>query len=194
MCLWARLPDCRLIGVERAAAAAALARANIAANDAGGRIEIVEASISAYIVKEPGKFQHVLINPPFHEVGRHTASPDPGKAAAHGEDSLDLDGWIGAAATALALGGRLVLIHRADRVGTILSAIDGRFGAARIFPLWPCAGKEAKRILVGAIKGRRTPPRLLPGLVLHESDGRYTAAAEAVLRDAAPLDLAWTAH
>jgi hypothetical protein len=29
---------------------------------------------------------------------------------------------------------------------------------------------------------------MLPGLVLHEADGKYTAAAEGVLRDGAPLN------
>ncbi len=80
------------------------------------------------------------------------------------------------------------MIHRADRVGDILQACEGRFGAVAIFPLWPKEGIEAKRILVSAIKGRRTLPRLLPGLVLHRADGGYTAQAQAILRDAAPLD------
>jgi hypothetical protein len=34
-----------------------------------------------------------------------------------------------------------------------------------------------------------TPLRLGPGLVLHEADGRFTPAANAVLRDAAALEL-----
>jgi tRNA1(Val) A37 N6-methylase TrmN6 len=45
-------------------------------------------------------------------------------------------------------------------------------------------------VIVRAIKGRRTPPSLRPGLVLNEADGRPTAAAEAILRGAAPLDAA----
>lgn len=191
LCLWARLPGCQIVGVEREIEAARLAAGNVAANGAGDRIAIIEAAVSGFVVKEAGTFQQVMINPPFHEAGRHTASPDAGKAAAHGEDSPGLDGWITAAATALAPGGRLVLVHRADRIGAILAALDRRFGAARIFPLWPRSGEEAKRILVGAIKGRRTAPRLLAGLVLHDADGRYTDAAEAVLREAQPLDLGW---
>ena len=50
-------------------------------------------------------------------------------------------------------------------------------------------GVEAKRILVTTIKGRRTLPRLKTGLVLHRPDGAYTEAAQAILRDAAPLNL-----
>jgi tRNA1(Val) A37 N6-methylase TrmN6 len=51
-----------------------------------------------------------------------------------------------------------------------------------IFPLWPRAGKPASRVLVRARKQIAAPARLAAGLVLHEPDGRFTAAAEAVLR------------
>jgi tRNA1(Val) A37 N6-methylase TrmN6 len=44
-------------------------------------------------------------------------------------------------------------------------------------------------VLVQGRKGSGGPLRLLPGLVLHEAGGTYTPAAEAVLRDAAGLEL-----
>jgi hypothetical protein len=42
---------------------------------------------------------------------------------------------------------------------------------------------------VRARKQIAAPARLAAGLVLHEADGRFTAAAEAVLREARGLDL-----
>jgi tRNA1(Val) A37 N6-methylase TrmN6 len=51
-----------------------------------------------------------------------------------------------------------------------------------IFPLWPRVGQPAGRVLVQARKQIAAPARLAAGLVLHEADGRFTAAAEAVLR------------
>jgi tRNA1(Val) A37 N6-methylase TrmN6 len=57
-----------------------------------------------------------------------------------------------------------------------------------LLPLWPRAGVQAKRVLLRARKGARSPARVLPGLVLHEADGRFTAAAEAILRDATALN------
>ena len=185
LCLAARLPDCRVTGVEHNPELAVLARENVMANGMDGRIDIVEASLADYA----GGFDQVMSNPPFYEGDAHTRSPHATKAMAHGEVSLDLAGWVKAADRLLKPGGRLALIHRADRVGDMLRAFEGRFGAAVIFPLWPKAGVEAKRVIVTAIKGRRTLPRLLPGLVLHQADGAYTAAAEAILRDAATLDL-----
>ena len=46
----------------------------------------------------------------------------------------------------------------------------------------------AIRVIVRAIKGRRTPPSLRPGLVLNDAEGRPAPAAEAILRGAAALD------
>ena len=189
LCLAARVENCSIAGVELDGELASLARANVAANGMDGRITIAESAFDRHAARNAGAFDQVMSNPPFYESEHHTRSPRETKAAAHGEASLDLAGWIRGAAIALKPGGRLTMIHRADRLGALLRAFEGRFGAAIIFPLWPKPGIEAKRILVSAIKGRRTLPRLLPGLVLHRPTGAYTAQAEAILREAGPLDL-----
>jgi tRNA1Val (adenine37-N6)-methyltransferase len=62
-------------------------------------------------------------------------------------------------------------------------------GSTAVLPLWPKPGRAAKLVLLRAVKGGRGPCRLLPGLVLHREAGGYTDAAEAVLRDAAALEL-----
>jgi tRNA1Val (adenine37-N6)-methyltransferase len=51
----------------------------------------------------------------------------------------------------------------------------------------PRAGAPAKRVLLRARRGGRGPARVLPALVLHEDGGTFTAAAQAVLRDAGAL-------
>ena len=190
LCLAVRTANCTVDGVELNPELATLARTNVAANGVGERIVIFEGSFAGFAKAHKGTFAQVMANPPFYENVRHSPSPHPTKAAAHLEESFDLAGWVKAAGHALIPGGRLTLIHRADRLGAILAALEGRFGAALIFPLWPRAGAEAKRVIVSAIKGRRTLPRVLAGLVLHRTDGAYTDEAEAILRDAAPLDLA----
>ena len=83
----------------------------------------------------------------------------------------------------------VTVIHRADRLDALLAQLSGRAGEIVVFPLWPGAGKAAKRVIIRARKGTATPTRLSPGLVLHEPDGRYTAAADAVLREGAGLAL-----
>jgi tRNA1(Val) A37 N6-methylase TrmN6 len=189
LCLAARAPYCTVVGVERQPAITELARANVAANGFGGRITIEEASFPDYVALNRDGFDQVMMNPPFYEDGKYTPSPNPNKAASHGEDAISLEDWIVGACTVLRAEGTLTLIHRADRMGEILASLDRRFGAVLVFPFWPRAGAEAKRVLVSAIKGRKTLPRLLPGLALHNPDGGFTEAAEAILRDGRGLDL-----
>jgi tRNA1(Val) A37 N6-methylase TrmN6 len=80
-----------------------------------------------------------------------------------------------------------VVVYRCDRLDDLLAALAGKVGEIVVLPLWPKSGRPAKRVLLRARKGVNSPLCLLPGLVLHEEDGRYTPAAEAILRDGAGL-------
>lgn len=185
LCLLARAPDALAVGVERDPAMAELARANIAANRFESRARILEADIARFA---EGGFDLVLANPPYLEASRADPSPDPGKRAADVESDLPLSAWVAAAAKAAAPKGRILFVQRADRLDDLLAAMAG-LGEIVVFPLWPRAGEAAKRVLVRARVGARTPLVLAPGLVLHASDGKFTARAEAILRDGAELPL-----
>jgi tRNA1(Val) A37 N6-methylase TrmN6 len=137
----------------------------------------------------PGSFDHVMANPPYLEAANATAPAERGNAASRLEGAADLAAWVRVALFMVRAKGSLSFIHRADRIEMLLSHLAGKAGEITIFPLWPGEGKAAKRILVRARKQIATPTRLLPGMILHRPDGRFTAAAEAVLRDAASLDL-----
>jgi tRNA1(Val) A37 N6-methylase TrmN6 len=189
LCLAARMPNCSVSGVELNADLATLAAANVSANGFDNRVAVMEADFETYASGNAGMFDQVITNPPFYAEGRHTRSPTGTRATAHGEAGMTLVSWVKAAALALQPGGRVTMIHRADRLDELLAAFAGRFGATLIFPLWPRAGVEAKRVIVSAVKGRKTPPRLLPGLTLHKADGAYAETAQAILRDGAALDL-----
>lgn len=190
LCLLARQPLARIVGLELQAGMAALARRNILANGHDtDRFRVVEGSA---FTPPPGiaagGFDHVMTNPPFQPPGRGTAPPEGSKALAHVESAGDLSAWVKAAARLLAPKGRLWVIHRADRLAELLASFSGRgLGEVRVLPLWPKSGRPASRVIVSARKGARTPFALLPGLVLHREDGGYSPAAEAVLRDAAAI-------
>jgi tRNA1(Val) A37 N6-methylase TrmN6 len=187
LCLAARCPGVAVTGVERDPVLAGLARENLGLNGLAGRAMIAEGSVADPI--PGGPFDRVMVNPPFLPPGRGRASAHLIKAAANVEDGLALDGWIAAAARALKPRGWLTLVHRADRIDEICAALRPGFGSMTLFPLWPRAGEPARRVLVQARRGGRSPAVLAAGLVLHEADGGYTEAAQAVLRDAAPLAL-----
>lgn len=132
-------------------------------------------------------FDHIVSNPPYRKSGHVRAKPE--KQAAHVITNGDLEGWMRTAASALKPGGSLTLIFAADGLMDLLETFKGRFGAVAVLGLHPRAGGAAERVLVRAIKGRKTPLRLLPGLVLHEVDGSYTEVARAVLKGDVSIDM-----
>ena len=105
------------------------------------------------------------------------------------EGGANLGDWVRFALAMVRGKGSVSFVHRADRIDGLLAHLAGRAGEITIFPLWPMAGRAASRILVRARKQVAAPARLLPGLILHEPDGRFTPAAEAVLRDGGGLEL-----
>lgn len=190
LCLAWREPGCRVIGIERDRAAARLAQRNIELNAVVGRVDVMVGDILRPPPRlAPGSFNHVMANPPHLAPQTASASPSAAKASATVEGEAAIEDWIKAAQTMLRPKGSFTLVHRADRLDAILAALHGRMGEIVVFPLWPGGSRPAQRVLLRARKGIATPLRLAPGLVLHEPDGRYTAAADAILREGAGLVL-----
>ncbi|MGZ9097216.1 MAG: tRNA1(Val) (adenine(37)-N6)-methyltransferase [Micavibrio sp.] len=172
-------------GIDKEAEYIELARQNIALNSDTGRCEFTLDDIREFRFSSPDqRVEHVICNPPFLPAGTYTPSPDDLRAAAlgHTDDDIDLKDWIDCAFHNLQPGGSLTMIHRADAVDKIIQEMGRRYGQIEIFPLWPRQGEAAKRVVVRARKDRRSPAVIHAGLVLHNADGSYTAAAELVLR------------
>jgi tRNA1(Val) A37 N6-methylase TrmN6 len=184
----ARRPDARFIGIERDAAALALALGNIAANGLGERVTATPGDIAA-AAPSGGPFDAALCNPPFFDDSGMLRAPHPAKAAAWIADD-GLAAWIDFMTRAVRDGGSITLIHRADRLADLLSLLSAKAGSFQIRPVHPFADAPAKRVLLRAVKGRRAPLQLLPPLVLHDrGGGKHTVEVEAILRGEA--DLPW---
>jgi len=195
LCLLARVPGIEVTAVEIDAGLCALAAKNAARNGFAESFTVINADVTS-----PGKtlkaagleresYDHLIANPPFHAEGAVRPAPDGARAAAHVMGGEGLAAWVRFFAAMAAPNALLTLIHRPDCLGELLELLDGRFGGIAVFPLYPKRGEPATRIIVQAKKGSRAGLTLLPGLVLHEEDGRYTEEAEAVLRGGEALDL-----
>lgn len=192
LCLLARVPGVRVVGVERDPVQAARAVANAALNGWQDRFAALAADVTApgsvAEVSALGPFAHAMANPPWFERGTEPGSA-PRREAKHGGGALAA--WIGFLAACLARRGTLTLVLPPALLPSALDGFDASgVGAPAILPLWPRAGASARRLILSGRKGGRTPCRILPGLVLHEADGRFTGGAEAVLRHGEALPLA----
>jgi tRNA1(Val) A37 N6-methylase TrmN6 len=184
----ARRPGARFVGVERDAAALALARHNIAANSMGDRVEAVEGDVAvrfSLLGLEP--FDAAMTNPPFFDDAGALRGPAPDRRAAWMADD-GLEAWIQFLTKAVREGGSITLIHRADRLADILGLLTAKCGSIQVLPIHPFADEPAKRVLVRAIKTGKAPLRILPPLVLHDRDGaKHRPDVEAILRGEANL-------
>jgi tRNA1(Val) A37 N6-methylase TrmN6 len=190
LCLAVRVLGCRITGLEADRRVVRLAGDNVTRNALSDRVLILAGDLLRPPQRlDPGGFSHVMANPPFLPTGVATPSPLAAKARATVEGDADLAAWIRFALTMVRAKGTLTFIHRADRLDSLLALLAGRAGEIVVFPLWAGVGKDAKRVIVRARKGILSPTRIAPGLILHEADGRYTEAAQSVLRHGAALPI-----
>lgn len=184
LCLAARVRGVQGVGVEQDAALATLAEENAAANGLP-ELDFIAGDIATLTL--PGAFDHACANPPYHPPAG-TRSPDAGRdVAKRGTDGL-LAAWSRVLASVLRPRGTLTFIVPSALLPQAVAAFaDAACQPAAMLPLWPKAGRPAKLMMLHGVKGRRSPFRVLPGLVLHTADGGFTAEAEAILRDGAPL-------
>ncbi|MBL1434986.1 MAG: methyltransferase domain-containing protein [Rhodobacteraceae bacterium] len=166
-CLLHRVPV-RATGLEVQQKYADLARQNMARN--GLTAEIVQGDLAHMPdILRAQSFDHVMMNPPFYESFRHSAPQDFGKSVAFIEGITSLEGWLSVGMKRLKPLGWLTIIHRTERLGEILSALD-KTGDIHILPLAARIGRPARRIIVQARKGAAGPLKLLSPLVLHDGE------------------------
>lgn len=184
LCLMSRVPGIKVMGVERQADYATLARKN--------GLDVVDGDV-AFLpdALRQRSFDHVICNPPYLVPGAGTGADDPGREAAFREET-PLVAWLSTACARLKPKGWLTIIHLAERLPDVLSGLNG-FGSITVLPLSARQGRAAGRIVLRARKGGRGAFTLLPAMILHEgaqhhADGDdYSATTRAVLRDGAPL-------
>ena len=180
----------RFVFVERDPALAELCRRNCRDNDVPGEVAVADVLDKASRLAaglQPESADIVLTNPPFLEEGQARISPDKGRAAAHALPAGGLESWLKACTGLLKPKGRLVLIHRADRVSDCLQILETWLGSLAVRFVHPDADRPAIRVLLSGVKGSRAPLIVLPPVVLNGPDGRFTPQADALHRGEATL-------
>lgn len=179
LCLLARVPELRVMAIERDPELADYARDNAIRNGCGSRVEILSGDVVT--ASALGPFDHSFTNPPWWSG--NSDSPSRRRAAAtHAAGGPSIDVWIAAAAKFLRRSGTATAILPTPLLDAGLGAMRvSELGGLRVIPLWPRRGREAKRIIVSGAKASRSPTRLLSGLILHDEAG-WSGPASAVLR------------
>ena len=193
LCYASRVVDSSVIAVEKQSELARLASDNVAKNHFTGRIRIInEDIILLHKTLTPCSFYHVMANPPFVEEERADPKMHPMRWGSHVEGSAKLADWVSVARKLLKPKGTFNVIYDAGRIDDLIALLKVGFGGITIFPLWPSVqekGQDAKRVLVQARKGVKSPARIARGLVLHDINGSFTVAAANILERGSALAL-----
>ena len=182
LCLAVRVPGCQIDAVELQPELADIAVCNAGLNNLNSRMRLHVGNIASLPSTFFRSFDHVMVNPPYLPANRDSRGSRGNLSKV--EAGARLSDWVSAASSTLRTKGSLTFIHRSDRLDELLALIRDVAGEIVVAPLWSHRGKAARRILVRARKGSSTPLRLVAGLTLHDDDGGYTTAAEAIFRNA----------
>jgi len=180
----ARCPALEVWCVDCDAATLALVRAARGRSENAAfaaRVQIAEGDVAAppQTWRPPApRAQAVMMNPPFTPDGAGRRSPDAARQRARGLTGDGLAPWLLAARRLLVPGGFLAVVAPP----ALLPQLPGDgFGATRVFPILSRADAPARRVVVTARLGRRSPLALMPPIVMHDRGGRFSAAAERIL-------------
>ena len=103
-------------------------------------------------------------------------------AIARHELHLTLDEAVNAASKLLKQGGKAAFVHRSGRLIDIISAMRAnRLEPKRIRLVYPKEGKEANTLLIEGIKDGKPDLKILPPLIVYNSEGEYTEEVRALL-------------
>jgi tRNA1(Val) A37 N6-methylase TrmN6 len=189
LCLGRRVAGLKLVGIECQTIYADLARQNAAHNGIDFTVHQGDLAQMPDLIRHES-FDHVILNPPYFLRDRGTASPDANREAALGENT-PLTTWLDQATRRLKPKGYVTIIQQAERLPSVLNALDDRLGDIAVKPLCAREARAASLVIVQARKGAKGAFRLLPPAILHKgmhhsSDcDHYTPEISAVLREGA---------
>lgn len=167
-----------------------VAEMNARLNDLANRLTLMKGDVSdPPEALKPGSFDHVVVNPPYLVPGSGFRPPSQTKGLAHMDSSATIKDWMNICVNMARHKGTITIVHRTNMLHHVIARIAKSVGDLKLLPLRPRDGKPAKRFILQGRKGTHGGMAILPGLVLHGEEVRYTKAAEMILRDGKALPM-----
>ena len=177
--MWAKWKPKRIVGVEIQTQLADMAKRSVILNDLEDRIEIVEGDAREVLAEfDHCKVDLVVCNPPYRPVDSGPASRSDSNAIARHEHSFSLSDLAIVASRVLKSSGRLAVVHRPERLPDLVVELRrNRIEPKRMQLVHTSLDKPAKMVLLEAVRDGGKQLSVLPPLVIHGDDGRYTQQA-----------------
>lgn len=168
----------KIYGIEIQKVSYDLALRNININNLNEQIYLIYDNMKNYLKHfKMGSFDIVVSNPPFFKVTENRDflnNLDQLSIARH-ELEITLDELVKIASELVKDRGYFYLVHRADRLTEITATLQKyKFEAKKIKFCYTTAYKNAKIVLIEAIKNGKTGLTILPPLIINKDNGEYT--------------------
>ena len=170
-----RAPLARITALEVQPAMVERSRRSVVLNGLQERIDIVEADIKETEKILPGgAAELVLSNPPFWRKGEGKISHNPEEAVARHEIKLSLPELVEKGAYLLTQGGKLDIIHRAERLDEAMELFRTyKVPVRRLRFIHSFSDREARLVLIEGVKNPPGPLTVTPPLIIYEKTGIY---------------------
>ena len=120
------------------------------------------------------QFDFVTCNPPYMNSGGGLVNPKDDLAISRHEIMCTLDDVVRVSASCLNPGGKLYMVHRADRLCDVISAFRKyKLEPKRLAVVYPSAGKAANLILIEGLLGGRPQLKLERPVFMYDENGNY---------------------
>ena len=168
----------KIYGIEIQEVSYNLALRNININSLNEQIYIIYDNMKNYSKYfNSGSFDIIISNPPFFKINENTNFLNELKqlSIARHEVEINLEELVKIASELVKDRGYFYLVHRADRLSEILNnLLNYRFEAKKIKFCYTTKYKNAKIVLIEAIKNGKPGLTILPPLIINKENGEYT--------------------
>ena len=174
--LHAKKQPASITALEIQAEMADMAQRNIKYNKLEDKISILHMDLKeAPEALGRAKYDCVVTNPPYVKKEAGINNPEESKAIARFEITCTLQNVISTSKELLRTGGKLFMVHRADRLVDIIFEMRSQgVEPKRIRFVHSNAGKRPHLILIEGVRGGRPELKFMDPLYIYDSIGDYT--------------------
>jgi len=174
--IYSRYSPKEITAIEIQEVLADRAKRNMALNNLHDKINVILGDINNYKeLFENQAFDVIVSNPPYRKVGHGEMNENINYRIAKHEVALNLEGLMKAVKYLLKDRGKFYFIHRADRIGEIISELRiNRLEPKNIRFVYSKPGVNAHLVMVEAVKNSNPDVKILPPLYLYDNDGNIS--------------------
>ncbi|MDT0943233.1 tRNA1(Val) (adenine(37)-N6)-methyltransferase [Staphylococcus pseudintermedius] len=165
-----------ITGVEIQPQLVNMAVRSVQYNNLEDRITMVEMDINALIqAYSPAQFDLITCNPPYFKANQTNQHQLEAHKIARHEIYCTLDDCLRVSNHLLKEGGRVVMVHRAERMLDLFESMRHyRIEPKRLHMIFSKPGKAAQTIVVEGRKGGRQGLDIAPPFYIYDEQGDYT--------------------